>query len=663
MGGDPAQHYLGWKFFRDAPLFQWPIGSNPDYGSAMGTSIVFSDSIPLLALPFKLLSPILPDDFQYFGLWIFLCVTLQGVFARKILKKLTEDDLFSTLGAILFMLAPIYLWRLHGHYALMGHWTILAGLYLYLCDNYRPKAWLILLLATVSIHAYLAAMVASIWMLSLFYHAIERRISLTGLVLHFVFTVLLTLITMWGLGYFSVGGGVSSGGFDVFGLNILSPVDSEELWSGVFEDQSQRPGNYEGFAFLGIGALALIAIAISGAIRQPPKTTRSTMLLTLAAAGLTLYSLSSAVTVGETVLFEYNVPALLTPITDTFRVSGRFFWPVVYLIYMTILYFLYKGGNRNSVLAVVGLASALQYLDLGNARQQFYSRYTQASFKTPFESTAWNDIGNMYDAVTVTPPEPMPAQWLSYSSFAAEHNMSVNVSYMARYDDSDISDERSRINAEMASGELSANSVYFFTDKKVWQASALMGLDNTLFVALDGFYLALPNASRCDCFDTLLNLQRTVDVYPAGYDIGNNLEIRSGSEDNRFLGWGWSAAGDEGVLTDSEDSFIGLRFNAIPTEDLRLIFEGTGIVPSYREGGGFRLYVNGRLLDTVAFNDGQLRELVFDIEKDLVSESGQMIIHLEHINPIRLSDKDPKSDPRLLSYRLKSMRVEQAEAD
>ena len=29
MLGDSAQHYLGWAFFRDTPLLQWPLGANP----------------------------------------------------------------------------------------------------------------------------------------------------------------------------------------------------------------------------------------------------------------------------------------------------------------------------------------------------------------------------------------------------------------------------------------------------------------------------------------------------------------------------------------------------------------------------------------------------------------------------------------------------------
>ena len=54
-GGDATQHYLGWIFFRNGP-WSIPLGLNPSYGFDINNSIVYTDSIPLLAIPFKALS-------------------------------------------------------------------------------------------------------------------------------------------------------------------------------------------------------------------------------------------------------------------------------------------------------------------------------------------------------------------------------------------------------------------------------------------------------------------------------------------------------------------------------------------------------------------------------------------------------------------------------
>ena len=71
--GDLSQYQLGWKFFRD-DIWRFPIGSNPNLGIYFDGSIVFSDSIPIFAIFFKLIKNFLPENFQYFSIWILVCI-------------------------------------------------------------------------------------------------------------------------------------------------------------------------------------------------------------------------------------------------------------------------------------------------------------------------------------------------------------------------------------------------------------------------------------------------------------------------------------------------------------------------------------------------------------------------------------------------------------
>ena len=74
--GDQATYYYGWLSYRNSP-WTFPVGLNPNYGLELSSSIVFSDSIPLLAIFFKSISYILPKNFQYFGAWILFCFVFQ----------------------------------------------------------------------------------------------------------------------------------------------------------------------------------------------------------------------------------------------------------------------------------------------------------------------------------------------------------------------------------------------------------------------------------------------------------------------------------------------------------------------------------------------------------------------------------------------------------
>jgi hypothetical protein len=67
---DPPKDYLGWVFYRNTP-WGFPIGSNPNYGIDIGSLIIYSDSAPLMAIFFKLLSPLLET---YFNILAFGCI-------------------------------------------------------------------------------------------------------------------------------------------------------------------------------------------------------------------------------------------------------------------------------------------------------------------------------------------------------------------------------------------------------------------------------------------------------------------------------------------------------------------------------------------------------------------------------------------------------------
>ena len=86
---DLSQHYIGWLFFRKSP-WHFPLGVFDGLYDG-GMSIAYTDSIPLFAIIFKILSPLLPETFQYFGLFQLLCYVLMGGFASLIIHKFSNQ--------------------------------------------------------------------------------------------------------------------------------------------------------------------------------------------------------------------------------------------------------------------------------------------------------------------------------------------------------------------------------------------------------------------------------------------------------------------------------------------------------------------------------------------------------------------------------------------
>lgn len=89
-GKDLQQHYIGWKYYRDA-AWNFPIGLHDGLTHPYMVSVLYTDSIPLFAIFFKALSPLLPETFQYFGLFGLMCYMLNGGFAGIDCGKNSEE--------------------------------------------------------------------------------------------------------------------------------------------------------------------------------------------------------------------------------------------------------------------------------------------------------------------------------------------------------------------------------------------------------------------------------------------------------------------------------------------------------------------------------------------------------------------------------------------
>jgi hypothetical protein len=106
QGVDPFKDYVGWMFFRNSP-WTFPIGLNPTYGLEFSNSIVFSDSIPLMAFLFKAISFVLPETFQYLGVWTLICFVMQAYFAWLVLGLMTQNSWIKFFTCAILVFAPV----------------------------------------------------------------------------------------------------------------------------------------------------------------------------------------------------------------------------------------------------------------------------------------------------------------------------------------------------------------------------------------------------------------------------------------------------------------------------------------------------------------------------------------------------------------------------
>jgi hypothetical protein len=501
--GDSFTHYLGWEFFRRTP-WMWPLGLNPDYGLQFSSSIIFSDSVPLLAIVLKLFSGLMPPVFQYTGWWILACFMLQAWFAARLAGLFTRDAVIKLALAILLTFAPPMLWRLSVHYSLIPHWIILAAIYLHLSPStrFRSLQWTLLLGTSALIHTYLFAMCVPLWLASLVRRRLRDEPAPWLIEMLAVFGA--SAIALYLGGFFPLRPDMLSSGYGYFRLNLLSLInpqggmqDDTWAWSSIMPLLPHIAGDYEGFAYAGLGVLALLALAL------PMLWTERRVLrghqvwpLVIVAILLTLFSISPNVAIGERG-FYISVPSALMEIASAMRSSGRFFWPVWYLLPLAAAWLLYKGMGERAAGIVLLLLAALQVYDTYPGWSVLRGNFavTGNTLPTSLDTPELVAVASHYNAVRMLPNVNDAGGWEQVAWFALRAGKPTDSAYLARPDRAGHVAYMEGIDATIAAHALETDALYVVDADYAARIVAHMTPGDAMFPAGD-FSVYAPGWTR-----------------------------------------------------------------------------------------------------------------------------------------------------------------------
>lgn len=489
---DPAQHYLGWELFRRSPVHLPYIGANYNAVYPFRTSVLFTDSLPLAALLFKLLGGILPTRFQYFGWWGLFCYMMQGGLAQAVIARIagvqptfgrgdkskaaiaiimspgqTAKLWGSVLGAGVLVLFPALTMRTFAHEALAGTWLVLLALYLWLRSDELMSAtrracllWGLMGLLCAGIHLYYLPMVG----LVLVGYAVRRALQKRGpaaVLLPIVAFCAAALAELFLLGAFAVNfAGYSNGylsGADYLGLFVpwLAP-------------------SWEQNVYMGLGAVLAVVLAIFSVVCNARKAERFftahhdwvvagvvVLVLDLLAAG------GNAITVGGKTLFTVPIPQFLMDFWAMFSSCARLAWVAGLLLAVAacglVLRFWQKGVVPALMLAVCAVAQGW------GQRGELFNRWTDYHYygfryenKTLLTDPAWEDIAasGKYSHLAFASFDFEHDEFWDLVDFAADHGWTSNSFYMAHMDGN-----LAAVTLPGELNELSADTLYAFIDE------------------------------------------------------------------------------------------------------------------------------------------------------------------------------------------------------
>jgi hypothetical protein len=568
---DSAAHYLGWEFFRQAPLWQWPPGRSPNLGPIDGSGVGLTDSIPLFAFIFKPLTFWFTKPFQYFGIWVLTCFVLQAVFAWKLLTIWVKHWEHALLGTYFFCFAPIFLDRIIIHLAIAGHWVLLASLYLLLSDEFKFKRWLFVGVISALVQPYLAVIVSVLFFARLLIRFTRNHnaVDVLKYILVFCFSLFAAL---WSSGLFAFGfNQVQANGFGMFSSNLLSLVDpgypnGERVpWSRFIPNPWQTETQYEGFNYIGTGVIALlifgflprfVASSVKSRVTQVfviavfvstsvifgydklvplvilglvvstvisfffdgyPQKMRENIIIMLACLGLFVVGLSNSIYVGNYHVGNFSLPPFALQFFAVIRASGRMIWPLTFLVIAISIVLTSRFlGRLVASVALVG-AIGLQAYDSIPAVAVSKSMFVREGPPDFLISPLWQEIGKRYSNILIVFPSDFPIlQPVNPDFWAADY------SFLWR-----------ELGIFALENDMSINAFYFMREAHLRDERASVDLridlhagnidPDTLYVFTNSHYWELLKRTHKD--DDLIGILDTLPILAPGLSDCSNCDF------------------------------------------------------------------------------------------------------------------------------------------
>tara|TARA_Y100000590_G_scaffold360490_1_gene416796 strand:- start:1036 stop:3135 length:2100 start_codon:yes stop_codon:yes gene_type:complete len=536
---DTISDFLALKFFLN-DKWHFPLGLNSNYGD-LNNSIVFSGAVPIFSLISKIFKNFLPYNFHFFPIWITICFALQIFFSYKIIFNFTKDNVYSLISSFFFIFTPILIYRLGFHLSLGAHWLILAYFFLELSNNKKNILFYKIILITISslIHFYFTIMLFMMSLFFSFYRYLEFK-NLKFFIKENIFILISLVLTMYFVGYFVIPPTDTLGyGYGFYKSNLLTFFDPSysdlDTWSLFLPDIGNVKGEFEGFGYLGLGIIILSFFLIIYIFKNFIPNIKLNLKYILLSIIFLLLAFTNSINIGNFELINLKLPTFLYAPLSVIRASGRFIWPVYYLIIIFSLIAFYKLKIKFRYLLLLLI---IQLIDLSPGIKNNFDYNKSVENYRELDNSVLSEIYQDYNIILSTYPSDSSNAFSSASSLLIKKNFDkTNIFRLGRYNRKKISEQRSKLYLELNKKNLDSRTIYIIENiDHLRHLNFLFKDTNNGFFHLDNTWMILPN-KKSKMLDKDLKKLNLINYKK----IQANKKINiSRKEADGILGLGWS---------------------------------------------------------------------------------------------------------------------------
>ena len=228
---------------------------------------------------------------------------------------------------------------------------------------------------------------------------------------------------------------------------------------------------------------------------------RNNIGLILATIGMGVFSLSNRISVLQRELFVYPIPSQIRKYIDPFRSSGRFVWPLIYLLILfgliSLMTIMQKHKNWGALILVVLLS--VQIFESVEIFHGVRQRFTEIKFTPQLVSPQWDELAQNYDHLVAIPPLNNDPGWFELALLADKWGLSTNTTYLARFDQLDFDLAKSKTQDDLEQLQFDPKTLYILTNYPPNPMNQILldkygpsSAGHTKSFALDGFTVIAP---------------------------------------------------------------------------------------------------------------------------------------------------------------------------
>lgn len=664
---DMVQDLVSWKYFKN-DIWRFPIGMNPNYGIEIGNSIVFTGSVPILAIIFKTFKFILPENFHYFNLWYFICFFLQSYIAYKIIYSLTKNSIYSFLGSLFFLISPIFIGRLVMHMSLAAHWVILFAFYIELIVTKKKKLkyWIFIISFSALIHFYLTLMLLGLF----FIFTASRLLDDKNFKLFFTenfLNLIILLFVMFVFGYFEVpitdSVGVGYGNYKLNLASIFNPLElinhGQILWSNILPSIKMSGGEQsEGFNYLGLGGILLLLILIITSIfRFKDLNFYKLKPFILIFILFTLVALTNKIYFSNIEILSFNINKYLYGMLGIIRASGRFFWPVYYLIFIGSIIIIYKNFSTKKSITIISIILLLQIIDLSNG---FFELKNNKLFaiRDNKKNIFWENLDNQFDTIRTVYINNNSSLIYSLKNVLLDKRFNkTDIFRLGRYNRAIASKTRGELNLKFNNKLLDEKTIFIIENNNhLRNLKYLFKNQNAGFFFIDGVWVLAHNQKN-KMNEQDINKFNNIDfIY---LNLNKKIDFNFYNKEN-IDGLGWTHNQNlKGIWSEGKIATILFSSNLNYEEEYIIKIKVKSLSIKNNENLKFKVLLNKKIKKEFSVNDVKeiINETIFlKINQNEVQDNNYAIDFLIE-NPVSPLEQYNSPDGRKLGILIESLEL------